>query len=43
MTPKLILLPCPTCGAGKDEPCKTPKGKKKDNIHDTRPFALEGV
>ena len=39
----LILHQCPTCGAKQDEPCRTPKGRKKENIHDTRPFSLDGV
>jgi hypothetical protein len=38
----LKVLDCPTCGAKTNEPCRTPKGrKKKDSIHDTRPFAIE--
>jgi len=37
---------CPTCGA-KDtekydvEPCRTPKGRKKETVHDNRPFSLK--
>lgn len=38
-----ILHECPTCGASVDEPCRTPKGRKKDNVHDTRPFSLDNV
>jgi hypothetical protein len=37
----LILYPCPTCGVGMDEPCVTPKGRrKKKNVHDTRPSGI---
>lgn len=32
---------CPTCKAKEDEPCRTPKGRKKNVVHDTRPFSLE--
>ena len=34
---------CPTCGVEEGAPCRTPKGRKKDNIHDTRPFSLSTV
>jgi hypothetical protein len=37
---KLTLHPCPTCGAKTDQPCRTPKGRKKKNVHDTRPFSI---
>ena len=37
----LKLFKCPTCKAKNDEPCKTPKGKIKNTVHDTRPFGLE--
>ncbi len=37
---KLVLYVCPTCGAAIDAPCRTPKGKKKETVHDTRPFGL---
>lgn len=40
---KLTLGKCPTCGADIDQPCRTPKGRKKKNVHDTRPFSLDGV
>lgn len=36
----ITLLKCPTCGAEKDQPCRTNSGRKKTSIHDTRPFAL---
>jgi hypothetical protein len=36
----LKLLSCPTCGAKTNEPCRTPKGRKKENVHDTRPFGF---
>jgi hypothetical protein len=38
---KLVLHECPVCGAGVDQPCRTPKGRKKESVHDTRPFSLE--
>lgn len=31
---------CPTCKALPNEPCKTPKGRKKQNVHETRPISL---
>jgi hypothetical protein len=31
---------CPECGAKVDEPCRTPKGRKKLTMHDTRPFSV---
>ncbi len=37
---KVILHQCPTCGAKENEPCRTPKGRRKNNTHDTRPFGL---
>lgn len=37
---KLILHKCPTCGVKENEPCRTPKGRKKSNVHDTRPFGI---
>ena len=37
---KVVLHECPTCGAKEDESCRTPKGRKKNNVHDTRPFSL---
>ena len=37
---KLILHECPTCKAKENEPCKTPKGKKKKTVHDIRPFSI---
>lgn len=36
----VVLYRCPTCGAKQDEPCRTPKGRKKNNVHDTRPFGI---
>lgn len=36
----LVLHKCPTCGADTDQPCRTPKGRRKPNVHDTRPFSL---
>jgi hypothetical protein len=35
-----IFHECPTCGAPAREPCRTPKGRKKLNVHDTRPFSI---
>ena len=37
----IIFHICPTCGAQPGEPCRTPKGRKKETVHDTRPFSLE--
>lgn len=34
------FLECPTCGAKENDPCRTPKGRKKDSVHDTRPFYI---
>ena len=31
---------CPTCGAKEGKPCRTPKGRKKDTAHNTRPFSV---
>jgi hypothetical protein len=31
---------CPTCGSEENEPCRTPKGRKKETVHDTRPFSV---
>ncbi len=38
-----MIIPhiCPTCGAKEGEPCRTPKGRKKEDIHDTRPFSVD--
>lgn len=33
-------LECPTCGAKEGKPCRTPKGRKKETAHDTRPFVV---
>ena len=38
---KLVLYKCPVCGADNNQPCRTPKGRKKKNIHDTRPFGID--
>lgn len=38
---KLVLHKCPICGADNNQQCRTPKGIKKKNIHDTRPFSIE--
>jgi hypothetical protein len=35
-----IFHECPTCGAKENEPCRTPKGRKKPTVHDTRPFSV---
>ncbi len=40
---KLILHECPDCKAKEGEPCRTPKGRKKKDIHDTRPFSIDGA
>ena len=34
------FLQCPTCNAKAGEPCRTPKGRLKETVHDTRPFCL---
>jgi hypothetical protein len=39
----LTLHTCPTCGAKTNEPCRTPKGRKKDVPHDTRPFSIDSL
>lgn len=39
----LHLLECPTCGAAAGQPCRSPSGRKRENIHDTRPFTLGKV
>ena len=36
----IILHVCPTCGAKEDQPCRTPKGRIKPTVHDTRPFSV---
>lgn len=36
----LILHRCPTCGATEQAPCRTRAGRRKANVHDTRPFSL---
>jgi hypothetical protein len=41
MNATLILHACPTCGAKQDEPCQTPKGRKKETVHETRRFSIE--
>lgn len=38
---EVIYHPCPSCGAAENEPCRTPKGRDKDTIHDTRPFSIK--
>ena len=35
-----IFHACPTCNAKQDQPCLTPKGKKRATAHDTRPFSV---
>lgn len=40
MSCTLTLYECPTCGAKEGKPCRTPKGRKKPNVHDTRPFGI---
>jgi hypothetical protein len=37
---KLVMHKCPTCGAAEGGSCRTPKGRKKANMHDTRPFSI---
>lgn len=34
------MLKCPACGAEPKEPCKTPKGRKKNTSCNTRPFCI---
>lgn len=36
----LILHKCPECQAAEGEDCRSPKGRKRKNMHDTRPFSL---
>lgn len=36
----LILHRCPTCGATEQAPCRTRAGRRKANVHDSRPFSL---
>lgn len=36
----VFLHVCPTCKAAPNKPCKTPKGRKKKNVHETRPISL---
>lgn len=31
---------CPTCKSPAGIPCRTPSGKRKEAVHDTRPFSL---
>ena len=31
---------CPTCQAKPGEQCRTPKGRLKPGVHDTRPFSI---
>lgn len=37
---KHIIFECPTCGAKENQPCRTPKGRKKINLHNNRPFGV---
>lgn len=36
----LILYDCPTCGVKGNDPCRTPAGRRREAIHDTRPFGI---
>lgn len=34
----LVFGVCPTCNAQPNEPCRTPAGRKRASVHDTRPM-----
>lgn len=40
---KLILHCCSTCGAEEGSPCRTPKSRRKENVHDARPFSITTI
>lgn len=36
----ITLHACPSCGAPEGQPCRTPRGRIRRDVHDTRPFSL---
>lgn len=43
MATTFTLQECPTCGVKNHKPCRTPKGRRKKNVHVARSLDLEGL